>query len=603
MHRFACALAAMAGAASTASATWSIVLIDTRTGEIALGSATCLTNFDLRAGTPVLIPGVGGATAQSFVDQGGYNRVFIRDRLLEGVAPEEILTLLESFDNGHDTRQYGMGDVHGRVATFTGDRAGEWAGGVTGRVGDVVYAVQGNVLAGEPVVAETAQVIVESLGAGLDLPETMMLAMEEAHLYGGDGRCSCSNNDADGCGSPPDGWDPETGKSAHIAYMLIARDGDGFGCNSVYRTGRAPMGVAAGDFNGDGLIDLAAAARNDSVIDIMLNTALHEGYVSLDPARSADAPGQPTGVAAADFDRDGRLDLVYADAQSDKVGLLYGAGDGTFSFPALMAAQAGTSWVAQADFNADGWPDAAATNLDAGTVTILLNDGAGRLDAAQHAPAGIAPGVIVAAEIDGAAGVDLACIDQGGPAVAVLANDGSGSFSLWRTLATDARPMSVAAGDFDGDGRADLASANRDGRNVRVFRQTSPGSFETASIGASQQYVAIEALDVNADGLQDLAASHDGSAGFTVLLGRAGTDPAPDRTYALVNSTNDLAAADFTGDGLADLATNARAANGIMAVAGVDPDRGDGFFNNGYGCASAPYYMEFNVAFQKVTDP
>ena len=603
MRRAICALTVVAGLATSASATWSIVIINTRTGEIAVGSATCLTGFDLRANTPVLIPGIGAATAQSSVDQNGFNRVFMRDRLLEGVDPQDILTLLEGFDTAHQTRQYGIADARGGVATFTGTRDGQWAGGVTGQVGDVVYAVQGNVLTGDPVVSQTEQVIISSLSGGLDLAGTMMLAMEEARSYGGDGRCSCNNNNPDSCGSPPEGWDPETGKSAHIAYMLIARAGDGFGCNSVYRVGRSTFGLATGDFNEDGLLDLAAAARTESFIGVLLNTQLMEHYVTFAAPIIATAPGAVTGVAAADFDRDGHLDLVYGDSTNGKVGLLYGVGDGTFGFPSLINVQPGTTWVAAADFNGDSWPDAAVTNTSSGTASILFNNGSGFLNVAQSLAVGVAPGAIVAAEIDGAPGIDLACTDQDGNGIAILTNDGSGAFILAQTLATDARPMGVAAGDFDGDGRTDLASANRDGKTITVFRQTQPGAFQASTLGTSLQYTAIEAADLNGDGLDDLAASNDVNTGLTVLLGQADADPIFDRVYALAGGANDLVLGDFTGDGRPDLVSNMRSVNAVMGVTGLDPDLGQGLFNNGIGCATANYYMEFNVAFQTKNDP
>lgn len=603
MRRVLSTFAALAGLAAPAGATWSIVLIDTRTGEIAVGSATCLTGFDLRAGTPVLIPGVGAATAQSFVDQGGFNRVFIRDRMLEGVDPEDIVTLLAGFDNGHQTRQYGMADVLGGVATFTGTGAGAWAGGVTGRVGDVVYAVQGNVLTGDPVVTEAEQVVITSLSNGLDLAETMMLAMEESRRYGGDGRCSCSNNDPDGCGSPPDGWDYQTGKSAHIAYMLIARAGDGFGCSSVYRVGPVTQGLATGDFNEDGLLDIAAATRSASAVGVLLNSALHPGYVTFATPLLADAPGGPVGVVSADFNRDGRLDLAYADSEGDTVGLLYGRGDGTFQFPALIGAQEGASWIAAGDWNADGWTDAAVTNLTAGTITVLLNDGSGGLDATQHVAAGQAPGVVIAAEIDGSPGPDLACTDQNGAVVTIFSNNGSGSFAHWQTLPTGARPLSVAAGDYDADGRTDLASANRDGRSVQVFRQTAPGVFQPVALGENRQYTAIETLDADGDGVDDIAASGEGPVGLTLLLGRPGADPVLDRGYTLVAGTSDLITGDLDGDGLLDLVSNARSSGSVMAVSGLDPAAGEGYFRTGSGCATAHYYMEFNVAFQSRDDP
>jgi uncharacterized Ntn-hydrolase superfamily protein len=129
---------AITALAPAAHATWSIVLVDLRTGEIAAASATCLTSFNLRDNTPVLIPGVGAATAQSSVDSTGQNRVFIRDHLALGVAPQDIITQLATFDAAHQSRQYGIVDYLGRTATFSGTGDGQWAGGQTGAF-DAVY--------------------------------------------------------------------------------------------------------------------------------------------------------------------------------------------------------------------------------------------------------------------------------------------------------------------------------------------------------------------------------------------------------------------------------------------------------------------------------
>ncbi len=604
MRRTLCtALALLAGSATSASATWSILLINTRTGEVALGSATCLSNFDLQAGTPVLIPGIGGVTAQSSVDQGGFNRVFIRDRLLEGVDPNDILTLLEDFDTRHQTRQYGIADTRGGVATFTGDRAGAWAGGITGQVGDVIFAVQGNVLTGEPVVAEAVATIVTNLDAGLDLPETLMLGMEEARMFGGDGRCSCDNNDPDGCGSPPDGWDPETGKSAHIAYMLIARAGDGFGCNSVYRVGNTAWGVASGDFDEDGWPDVAVSAQGKSTIEILRNTAHAPSVVTFAQPHSVAVTGKPSGIAAADFDKDGHLDIVYADQSSNLVGVVFGDGEGAFSFPDFDTLPESPTWVAVGDFNNDSWPDVAVSSVDAGMVTIMLNDGTGDLVPGQQIAATATPWSILAADLDGAPGIDLALTDRDGDLAVLLTNDGTGTFAFWQQLATTGRPLSIAAGDFDGDGRTDLATADQNGDSISIFRQTTPGVFLTAALGDLRNYTAIEAADMNNDGLDDLVVTTSTPGRMTLLLGRAGDNPEIEGVYADGTQTNDLVLADLTGDGFLDVAHNMRQSRAIMAIAGVDPALGNGFFNNGDGCATADYFMEFNVAFQSRDAP
>ncbi len=225
---------AAAVSATPARATWSILLVDTRTKEIAIGSATCITNFDLRVWTPVLLAGRGAATAQSFVDSTGRNRLLIFTELKKGTSPAKILQLLAKQDPGHQTRQYGIVDAAGNAVTFTGTRASAWAGGVTGRIGDVVYAVQGNILTGAPVVQKAVAAIRATKG---DLAAKLMAGMEAARSMGGDRRCSCSGSPT-GCGSPPKSFQ----KSAHVGYMLIARQGDTDGsCNLA-------VGCASGSY-------------------------------------------------------------------------------------------------------------------------------------------------------------------------------------------------------------------------------------------------------------------------------------------------------------------------------------------------------------------
>jgi hypothetical protein len=200
-------------------ATWSIIIVDLSTGEIAIGSATCLTTFDLLQLSPVMVVGVGGAAAQSYIDIGAVNRAFIRDQLLLGTPPSQILAMLAIADPGHQTRQYGIVDTLGGFVSFTGTGAGMYAGHVTGAIGTLRYAIQGNVITGQPVLSMAQQAIVNTPG---DVAAKLMAAMQAARAMGGDGRCSCSPFNPTGCGSPP----PSFTKSAHIGYMVVARPGD-----------------------------------------------------------------------------------------------------------------------------------------------------------------------------------------------------------------------------------------------------------------------------------------------------------------------------------------------------------------------------------------
>lgn len=203
--------------AAPASATWSIVLADAETNEVAVGTVTCLTNFNLLAIVPVVVVEQGAGACQASGDFDGIRRPIMFDGLMNDQTPPQILNEVAMIA-GHQSRQYGIVDTDGRRITFTGTSALAWAGGVTGQDGTMVYAIQGNILTGACVVAEIENAI---LGTPGDMPAKLMAGMEAARDAGGDGRCSCPGSPT-GCGCPP----PNFTKSGHIGGMIVARPGD-----------------------------------------------------------------------------------------------------------------------------------------------------------------------------------------------------------------------------------------------------------------------------------------------------------------------------------------------------------------------------------------
>lgn len=218
-HRALCLLVSLLVVlVGPASATWSIVVVDTKTHEVCVASATCIPASNLAAIVPVIVVGKGGGASQSLGDAGAVSRKMIFQGLIDGDSPETILATLEANDPDFLSKQYGIVDLSNDPVTFTGSGAGRAKKGVTGRTGDLLYAIQGNVLAGQRVVDECEAALVNTPG---DIAQRVMAAMEAARAFGGDGRCSCFGR-PDGCGSPP----PDFEKSAHIACMLLAREGD-----------------------------------------------------------------------------------------------------------------------------------------------------------------------------------------------------------------------------------------------------------------------------------------------------------------------------------------------------------------------------------------
>lgn len=242
---FACLLLLLA--ASPVAATWSIAVADTDTQEVAVASATCLTGFDLRSELPAVRVGLGAGAAQSQLDSQGTRRNIMANGLNGGQSSDAIMQQLANL-SGSAIHQNGLADTSGDSATFSGSSTGAHSSGVTGQIGTLHYAIQGNVLTGRPVVLMAEQAFRNTAG---DVPARMMAAMEAARAMGGDGRCSCSASQPTACGAPPASFT----KSADIGFLIVARVGDGDDSNCTSN------GCADGDYFLD--LNIAFAQRSD----------------------------------------------------------------------------------------------------------------------------------------------------------------------------------------------------------------------------------------------------------------------------------------------------------------------------------------------------
>ena len=199
-------------------ATWSIAVINVRTGEVVVAGATCIPDFNVIGPIACVAVGLGGGASQAAVWHGAKNRIF--NGLHAGQTPEEIMAVILNDAPSPTIHQFGVVGLLGAPQTYTGDACGHAALGAAGAVGDLRYAIQGNVLAGDAVVQMAVQALSESEG---DLGQRVMAAMEAAAAQGGDGRCSCIGvGPPDSCGTPPPGFT----HSAYTSFIVIARHGD-----------------------------------------------------------------------------------------------------------------------------------------------------------------------------------------------------------------------------------------------------------------------------------------------------------------------------------------------------------------------------------------
>ena len=230
---------------AAASATWSVIAVDARTGRVVVASATCVAQsrllsfpskglMDIQA---IVVPGVGVAAAQAGVDRTRANQTLIYEQLQQGTDPRLILDMLLS-DPDIESRQFGIVDMQGRSIGFSGSGNSAASSSVQGRVPgtDIYYSVQGNILASDAVVANAARALRSAEG---DVVDKVMAAMEAADVAGGDRRCTCDTEPV------PDA--PCDGRNAHVAYILAADRNDPTG--SSFNDGRYHMFIDVTDEN------------------------------------------------------------------------------------------------------------------------------------------------------------------------------------------------------------------------------------------------------------------------------------------------------------------------------------------------------------------
>ncbi len=217
-------LSLLAIAAQPLSATWSVIAVDQSTGEVVVASATCVSQVRLE-GFPslglmdvqaIVVPGIGVAAAQAGVDVTRANQRYIYDQLRLGTAPGEILDSLAT-DPNFQRRQFGIVDLRGRCAGFSGSENGAASLSVQGDVSGtgIAFSIQGNILASDDVVHLAVGAFKNTEGTLMD---RVMAAMDAADAAGGDGRCTCTSE-------PILEAACET-KTAHVAYILSAQPDD-----------------------------------------------------------------------------------------------------------------------------------------------------------------------------------------------------------------------------------------------------------------------------------------------------------------------------------------------------------------------------------------
>ena len=354
--------------------------------------------------------------------------------------------------------------------------------------------------------------------------------------------------------------------------------------------GSMTSAVVAGDFNGDGIEDVAFASG--SSVSILLgntNGTLYTGN-TYTAGRGA------AGLVAGDFNGDGKTDLAVSNPQGQTITILLGNGDGSFSvLSATSPTGAYPASIVAADFNGDGKLDLAVVNMCGSNplqcyptaapqgpflLTILLGNGDGTFTATPTPPTvGNEPAYMTAGDFNNDGLIDLAVTNMGDNTVTILMGNGDGTFTpTFSSPGTGREPQGIVTADFNGDGALDLAVVNQiDGTVSILVNQNCAGTSALNCTFATPKPatkvgngpIALAAADINGDGLLDLVVANSGDNTISVLLGNGAgvftaVTPKNPQYFTTPAYPNSLALADVNGDGRVDAVTLAGGGYSLM---------------------------------------
>lgn len=267
---------------------------------------------------------------------------------------------------------------------------------------------------------------------------------------------------------------------------------------------RQPSGYvdefATGDFNGDGLVELAAhdggkyigiwLARGRGVLEA--NTEEH--YLG----------GWRSRVISADIDGDGSNDIVTNGERYYDLEVLHGNGDGTFrdAEPLLTVSAEDLMFT---DLDADGAIDLVASDSDPVGIITRLGNGDGTFGPELVSPSVAPLRNVRIGDLDGDTISDLVGLGDYAPVAILMYGRGDGTFGPPRALAAGENPADVEIGDFDRDGRADIAIVDWHDTFVRAYYGSEAGGFDLPlQIPIGGGAAALATGDVDRDGGVDL---------------------------------------------------------------------------------------------------
>ncbi|MCJ8307326.1 MAG: VCBS repeat-containing protein [Nitrosopumilus sp.] len=237
---------------------------------------------------------------------------------------------------------------------------------------------------------------------------------------------------------------------------------------------------------------IVSSSNTDANVGIFLSN--DDG--TFESVKSYDNISRANGVAVGDFNEDGNLDIVTANYFDNTVNVLLSLGDNTYGEPTSFATDLTPISVAVGDFNEDGHLDIISSNSSY-TVSVLLGNGDGtfstHLSFSTYSNTGIDIG-----DFNGDGHLDFVSVQFRSSYAYIYLGNGDGTFDYFSYLYVNYQPISVAVGDFNGDGDLDFVTGNYYSRSVTTLLGIGDGTFgsqTTIPAGSDVRSIAVGMYD------------------------------------------------------------------------------------------------------------
>lgn len=245
--------------------------------------------------------------------------------------------------------------------------------------------------------------------------------------------------------------------------MILTSVGDGTFVSKEFLTGYGPIWIDTGDLDGDGDLDLVTANYSSRSFTRLYN----DGEGNFDNYAQLITLRYPKRVALEDVDQDGDLDITI----SSNYGVMVYKVDATGVIVASRQYLAGTrpKGIAFGDINNDSFTDMLITDLVTARVFVFPGDGLGDFTAPTVVSVGIGPSDIALDDIDGDGDLDMLIAAQSDNTIQSLLNDSKGGFGPPLSRSTGAKPLALLVCDVNSDGVNDITTANYDADTISFF--------------------------------------------------------------------------------------------------------------------------------------